>query len=147
MDCQGLVLQLSFVGLPCVPLSGYSHLSLSSYTTGCTTSRWALSLALLWGLVEVLAQILWTPSHLLHESSLIRDHVCPSSNKEGCLLTHPLFVICKHDPLAHTAHLKPPPSHRLSTSIFIQLYQSKERMRVVAPTHPLVALIGCVQFE
>ena len=38
MDCRGVVLQLSFIGLPCVPLSGYSCLSLSSYTTGCTTS-------------------------------------------------------------------------------------------------------------
>ena len=108
---------------------------------------WALSLASFWGLVEVLARILWTPSHLLHESAMIRDQVCPSSNDEGCLLTHPLFAIYKPDPLACAAHLRPPPSRRLSTSIFVQLYPSKERMRVVALAHPFVALIGCVQFE
>ena len=53
----------------------------------------------------------------------------------------------KPDPLAHTAHLWPPPSRKLSTSIFVQLYRSKERMRVAAPAQPLAALIGCVQFE
>ena len=46
-------------------------------------------MTLLWGLVEVLARILWMPSLLLHESAMIRDHICPSSNKGGCLLTHP----------------------------------------------------------
>ena len=73
MDCWDLVLQLPFVGLPCVPISGYSHLSLSSKTTGCTTPEQALSLAKLWGSIEVMAQNLWTPSHLLHESTMRRD--------------------------------------------------------------------------
>ena len=72
-----------------------------------------------WDLVEVLARIPWTPSHLLHESAVIRDQVCLSSNKERCLLTHPLFEIYKPDPLARTAHLRPPPSCRLSTSIIV----------------------------
>ena len=90
IDCRGLVLQLCCVGLPCVPLSGHSCLSLSRYTTGCTTCGWALSLASLWGCFKVLARILWMPSHLLHESAILRDQVCPSSNKEGCLLAHPL---------------------------------------------------------
>ena len=44
MDCWGLVIQLPFVGLLCVPLSGYIRLSLSSYITGCTTSGLALSM-------------------------------------------------------------------------------------------------------
>ena len=44
------------------------------------------------------------PSHLLHESAMIRDQVCSSSNKGGCLLTHTL-AICKPDPLAYTGHL------------------------------------------
>ena len=91
MNCRGLVIQLSFVGLSCVPLSGYSHLSLSSYTTGFTIFEWALSLALLWGLVEVLAWILWTPSNLLHESAVIRDQVCPSRKKER-FNSHILFL-------------------------------------------------------
>ena len=103
--------------------------------------------ALLWGLVKVATQILWMPSHLLHESAMIRDQVCPSSNKEGCLLTHPLFAIYKPDPLSHTAHLKPPPSRRLSMNMFVKLYPSKERMRVTVPAHPLLAKIWCVQFE
>ena len=50
------------------------------------------------------------PSHLLHDSAMIRDQVCPSSNKGGCFLTHPLFAIYKPDPLARTAYLRPPPS-------------------------------------
>ena len=99
-----------------------------------------LPLTLLWGLVEIVARILWKPSHLLHESAMIRAQVCPNSYKEGCLLKHPLFAIYKPDPLACTTHLRPPPSRRLSTSIFVQLYLSKERMKVVA-------LIGCVQFN
>ena len=61
--------------------------------------------------------------------------------------SHILFLIYKPDPIAFTAHLKPPPSRRLFTSIFVQLYQSKERIRVVAPAHPLVVLIGWAQFE
>ena len=44
------------------------------------------------------------PSHLLHESAMIRDQVCSSSNKGGCLITHPLFAIYKPDPFDRTAH-------------------------------------------
>ena len=87
------------------------------------------------------------PYHLLHGSAMIRDQVCSSSNKGGCLLTHPLFVIYKPDPVDRTAHLSPPPSRRLSISIFVQLSPSKERMRVMAPAYLLVVKIGCVQFE
>ena len=116
-------------------------------TTGCTTFGQALSLASLWGLVEVLVRILRTPSHLLYESAMIRDQVCFISNKGGCLLTHPLYAIYKPDPLARTAHLRPPPSRRLSMRIFVQLFPSKERMRVMAPAHPIVAKTGFVQFE
>ena len=58
--------------------------------------------------VASLTQILCSPSHLLHKSAMIRDQVCPSSNKEGCLLTH-LFAIYKPDPLVCTAHLSPHP--------------------------------------
>ena len=130
----------------CSPF-GYSHLSLSRYTTGRTTSGRALYLVSLWGLVEVLVRILWMPSHLLYESAMIKDQVCPNSNKERCLLTHPFFVIYKPDPLAHTALIRPPPSRRISTSSFVQLHPNKQGMRVAAPAHPLVALIGCVQFE
>ena len=54
------------------------------------------------------------PSHLLHELAMRRDQVCPSSNKGGCLLTHPLFAICKPDTFDRTAHLSPLPSRRLS---------------------------------
>ena len=78
---------------------------------------------------------------------MMKDQVCPSSNNEGCLFTHPLFVIYKPDPFDRTARHGPPLSHRLSTSIFVQLYLSREKMRVMVPTRPLVALIGCVQFE
>ena len=87
------------------------------------------------------------PSYLLHEPAMTRDQVCPSSNKEGCLLAHPLFAIYKPDPLACTAHLRPPPSRRLSISILVQLYPSKERMKVMVVAHPLLVKIGYVQFE
>ena len=75
-----------------------------------------------------------------------RGQVCPSSNKGVCLLTHPLFAIYIPDTFDRTAHLSPPPSRRFSTSIFVHLSPSKDRMRVMAPAHPLVAKIGCVQF-
>ena len=50
------------------------------------------------GLVEVLARMQLTPSLLLHESDVLRDQVCPSSKKEGCFITQPLFAIYKPDP-------------------------------------------------
>ena len=77
---------------------------------------------------------------------MIRDQVCPHSSKGGCLLTQPHFAI-NSDPLARTAHLRPLPSRRLSTGIFVQLFPSKERTRVMASVHPVVAKIECVQFE
>ena len=67
---------------------------------------------------EVLARILRTTSQLLHDSAMRRDQVCPSSNKARCFITHPLFTIYKPDPLAYIAHLSPPPSRRLSMSMF-----------------------------
>ena len=67
---------------------------------------------------RILTQGLRTPSHLLHESAMRRDQICPSSNKEGCLITHPLFAIYKPDPFDRTAQFSPPPSHRLFTSSF-----------------------------
>ena len=86
-------------------------------------------------------------SPLLHESAILRDQVCPSSNKEGSFVTHPLFVIYKPDALDCTAHLSPPPSRRLSTSVIVQWSPNKVRMRTMALAHPLVAKIRFVQFE
>ena len=97
-----------------------------------------------WGLTEVLARMQWTPSHSLHESALLRDQVCLSNNKEGGFITHPLFAIYKLDPLDHTAHLSPPPSRRLATSIIIQGSSNKVRMRTLVT---LVMKTGFIQFE
>ena len=77
----------------------------------------------------------------------MRDQVCPSSNKGGCLLTHPHFVICKPDLFDHTADLTLPPSHRLSASISVQLSPSKDGLRIMVSSPFLVVKIGCVQFE
>ena len=78
------------------------------------------------------------PSHLLHEPVILKDQVCPGSNKDECFVTHPLFVIYKPDPLDHAACLSPPPSCRLATSIIVQWYPNKVRMSTMALAHPLV---------
>ena len=90
---------------------------------------------------------MWTPSHFLHVSAILRDEVCPSSNKGGCFVTHPLCAVYRPDPLDRTAHLSPPPSCRLATSFFVRWHPYKLRMRPVATAHPLVGENGFIQFE
>ena len=85
--------------------------------SGCISCRGHCFLGLFF---EVLTSTLQTPSHLLHASVILRDQVCPSTNKGGCFVTHPLFVVYKPDPLDHTAHLNPPPSLSIAMSIFVQ---------------------------
>ena len=86
---------------------------------------------------EILTWMLQMPSHLPHESTILRDQVCHSSNKGGCFVTHTLFAIYKPVPLDCTAHLSPPPSRSLATSIFAQYHPTKVRISTVAPAHPL----------
>ena len=95
----------------------------------------------------LLTLILWTPSHLLHESDILRDQVCPSSNKRGCFDMHPLFAAYKFHPLDHTAHLSPPPSCRLATGVFVQQHPHKVRMRLAATAPLLVGENGFAQLN
>ena len=129
-------LSVPLVGLPFVFLSGCS-----------IAAGWALPLAWLGVFTEILTRILWTPSHLLHESAVLRDQVYSSSNKGGCFVIHPLFTIYKLDPLDHSAHFIPPPSCRLATSIIVQQHPTKVRTRTVVLSHPPVGENGFVQFE
>ena len=115
----GLVLQLSYVHLPCVPVSCYYRLSPSSFLLIVPHLN---RLCLLLNFIGVCSrrqnQSLWTPSHLLHKWAMRRDQVCPSNNKGGCFSTHLPFAIYKPDPFDGTAHLSPAPSWRLSMSSF-----------------------------
>ena len=56
-------------------------------------------------------KLIW--SHWVHPSfcmsqAIRKDQVCPSSNKGGCLIPHPLLAIYIRDLICLTAHLRPP---------------------------------------
>ena len=101
-----------------------------------------------WDLLRFLLTLIsWTPSHLLHESAILRDQACPISNKGGCFDIHVLFVIYKPDLLDQTAHFRPPPSHRLATNVFIQQLPHKVKMRLAVTAHPLMGKNRFVQLN
>ena len=97
-------------GFPFVPLPGCSRTYYLAYV-GCTAAghlcHWHW-----WDLLGVFIDSdPLDASHLLHESAILRDQVCPGSNKGGCFDTLPLFAIYKPDPFDHTAHFSPNPLH------------------------------------